>query len=42
MQINSVGYEYEQGAPDINFFRFDLSKKINEGTGEVVEQKPVI
>ena len=37
-----IGYEYEKGAPNVNFFMYDLTKNTNAETGEVKERFPVI
>jgi len=41
-EIMTVGYEFHHGAPDINFFSYDLTKLINNETGEFIERFPSI
>ena len=38
----SVGYEYINSAPTVNFFTYDLRKIKNEDTGELAWQEPTV
>lgn len=42
IQLVSVGYEYVNSAPTVNFFNFDLHKIKNEDTGELMDQRPKV
>ena len=42
IKLVSVGYEYTNSAPNVNFLKFNLRKVKNEDTGEMIDQRPVI
>ena len=42
INLVSVGYEYVDSAPNVEFFTFDLRKIKNEDTGEIEAQNPTV